>query len=1056
MIYHKIIALIFFLLICLGVLGQEFTLKGRVQYSDGTSARGVSISGPSRKSQAYSDGNGDFLLNNIQFGERVLFSRLGCRDTIYTIKDRSFLTAVITVEAKVLDLVEVNTGYQRIPRERSTGAFERVDNQALNRIVSTNIMERLEGNSSLMFDKVDGRPSVTLRGISTIEGNTDLLIILDNFPYEGDFSNINPNDVESVSLLKDASAASIWGARASNGVVVITTKQGRLNQKSRIGLLSSTQLISKPDLYYNRQISSRDLIEVEQLLFDKGAYKSTENSTQKTYLSPVVELLIAHREGDIDELVLQDRLYGLSQIDSRDQYLSNVYRMGLNQQYSLSVSGGTAKAKYHVSGGYDRNVSSLSAPHSRLSFRANNDFEISDRLKLNASFAYVDLSDQNGYTGYTTNSSFFRPYINLIDNSGGEIPQYQMRASYAQDMAAAGKFVDWSSYPLREKDNAVSRQVAQNLLAGMSINYRVFKGANLGVTYRYERDANKVTRLRKKESFFTRDLVNRFTTFATDGTPQRNIPWGDVYAWEGQDAQIHNLRGQVTYDKTIDEHQINFLGGIEVRSLKRTLTATGEYGYDADRLLFQHVDYKTPVRNPLNGANQYIPYMGDYGGWQNNFISQFGNVAYSFKNRYTINASARRDASNQFGLATNEKWNPLWSTGLSWSIADEPFFSFDQFSSLRLRTTYGETGNMDPGKSAVPIIRYQTLDNYTKELRAVIANSANPELRWERNKMWNIGLDFATAGHKWTGSVEYYNKKSIDLFGPALNDITTGLGSLITKNIANMNGDGLEARLEGTFGNDILTWRSTVLYNYNRNKVTKYLENTNRTSAANVTRGNDLLGIREGKPLYSIISYPFVGLDTEGNLISRLDGKDSKDYQAIINADKDNLVYSGPATPVHFGNIINHVMYKGLYLEINLAFKMGHYYRRPGLYYSNVLNMQNLGHGTADIADRWKSPGDEKITNVPALKYPASMEDNIYSVSDILVEKADNLRIQYVNIGYSVKMLKIREQTVPIRINFNIANVGVLWRANRSGLDPDFPYSIPLPRTYALSINANF
>jgi TonB-linked SusC/RagA family outer membrane protein len=1051
----------FILWVCLtllssNVLGQGFTLKGRVQHKDGSAVNGASIAGINRSNRSNSDHDGFFLLHNSRVGDSIMFRCIGFRDTIHVVGNGDFLTMVMTEEMRALDVVEVSTGYQQIPKERATGSFEKIDNDALNSVVSTNILDRLEGNSSLMFDKDSGRPSVTLRGLSTIEGNTDLLIILDNFPYEGDLSNINPNDVQSISLLKDASAASIWGARASNGVIVITTKQGLQNQKPSIRFLSNTQAISKPDLYYYRQISSEDLIDVEQILFDKGAYTNAENSAQKTYLSPVVELLIAHREGDIDDRQLQTRLLDLGQIDSRDQYLEHLYRVGLHQQYNLSASGGTPKTKYHVSGGYDRNVNSLSARHSRLSFRANNDFEISSRLKLNTSLAYAELSDQSGYTGYTTNNTFFRPYINLLDNEGNEISHYQIRTAYAQDMQASGKFVDWARYPLREKEDDTRRQAAQNLLASMSINYRAFDGINLGVTYRYERDRNALTTLRGKESFFTRDLVNRFTTFAADNTPQQHIPWGDVYALRDNDALTHNVRGQIAYEKTIGDQQINFFGGLEIRSLKRTLTATGEYGYDGDRLLFQHVDYINPVRNPISGANQYIPYLGDYGSWQNNFISQFANAAYSFKNRYTINASARRDASNQFGLTTNEKWNPLWSTGLSWSIAEEPFFSSNWVSSLRLRTTYGVTGNMDPNKSAVPIIRYQTLDNFTQQIRAVIANPANPELRWERNKMWNVGLDFVTVGRRLSGSIEYYTKKSVDLFGPALNDITTGLGSRITKNIANMEGHGLESRLEGELAHHDFRWRYTILYNYNRNKVTRYLENINRTSATNISRGNDLLGIREGKPLYSIISYPLVGLDAEGDVISRLDGEDSKDYQRIINADKDNLVFSGSATPVHFGNVINHVMYKGLYIEVNLSFKAGHYYRRPGLYYANVLNMRALGHGTAEIADRWREPGGENFTNVPALKYPASLGDNIYSVSEVLVEKADNLRLQYVNLGYDIKRYRIKGQMIPIRVNFNMTNIGVLWRANKSGLDPDFPSSLPQPKTYALGINANF
>lgn len=236
------------------------------------------------------------------------------------------------------------TGYQNLPRERATGSFSRVDSSLLQRRISTDVLGRLEDNvPGLAFNRSAMAGGVnnpiSIRGRSTLFANANPLILLDNFPYEGDVSAINPNDVESVTVLKDAAAASIWGARAGNGVIVITTRKGKRNQAPTVSLTSNITISDKPDLYAQPRISTADHIELEKTLFARNFFSSDETSANHPALSPVTELLIAQRDGHLSAAQAQQQIEALKGRDLRDDYSRYLYRKSVNQQYALQVNG---------------------------------------------------------------------------------------------------------------------------------------------------------------------------------------------------------------------------------------------------------------------------------------------------------------------------------------------------------------------------------------------------------------------------------------------------------------------------------------------------------------------------------------------------------------------------------------------------------------------------------------------------------------------------------------------------------------------------------------------
>ncbi|RZL07222.1 MAG: SusC/RagA family TonB-linked outer membrane protein, partial [Pedobacter sp.] len=266
------------------------------------------------------DAFGKFNINLRNGTHQFLVTRAGYSSKEVTIVIPETNNTVIFLDPVItsLDEVVINTGYQKLSRERSVGSYTQLSNQLLEQQVSTNILTRLESiTNGLTSDRSSssGNGKFIIRGISTLKANREALIIVDNFPFEGDLDNINPNDIESITVLKDAVAASIWGTRAGNGVVVITTKSGRYNQPLKIGLNVNYNMSGKPDLYQLREITTSEYIDTEIFLFDKGAYNSRINDVAKTPLTPIIEILVAKRDGLLSAIDAESQINYLRGID---------------------------------------------------------------------------------------------------------------------------------------------------------------------------------------------------------------------------------------------------------------------------------------------------------------------------------------------------------------------------------------------------------------------------------------------------------------------------------------------------------------------------------------------------------------------------------------------------------------------------------------------------------------------------------------------------------------------------------------------------------------------
>ena len=1033
------------------VASAQIRIKGKVRDKEGKGIEGVTVTLFSGQQKAYSKKDGDFDLDNILAGDSLLFSCIGFEDLLYVLEKVEFVNVVLRDQPHVLDMVTVSTGYQHLPKERVTGSFSIVDNDLFNQQVSTDVLSRLEAVANgLVVDRgTTPVPRITVRGLSTIRGPKDALIIVDNFPYEGNIENINPNEVEHITILKDAAAASIWGARAGNGVIVITTKKARTEQPLTIGFNSNLTVGSRPDLSYIRQMSTSDFIDVEQYLYEEGHYDSWINSTNKRVLSNVVEIL---KSNSTDT---QQQINRLRDIDVRDDFKRYFYKRSTNQLYALSLSGGTAVMGWRASLGHDNNLSNLDARYDRTTLRFHNTYRPIKNLQLFAEINYVRSGQKNGRPGYGTifQGGGILPYAQFADQDGTPLPIVKGHSMSYLETAGNGKLLDWKYYPLEDYRHTPSIGSTQDLLINTGGSYEFFKGFDLDVRYQHQRQTVNGRSLYDVESYYARDLINNFTQIRTDGTVIHNVPVGGILDQSNTALNSNSFRGQLNYSNIWARHEINALAGTELRLKQNTGSSNRLYGYDDGILTFGTVDNRNTYPDFISGSQGYIPERSGLSDVQTNFVSNFANASYTFDQKYIFSISGRRDASNLFGLKTNDQWNPFWSSGLSWIVSNEQFYRGNLLPYLKLRATYGFSGNIDPSMSAVTTIRYVTNSPYTLSPFSQFENYYNPKLRWETSRIFNVGLDFNTKDNIISGSIEYYQKKGENLFGVSLMDYTLGVGSSIIQNVASMKGRGVDVELKSNNLRGDFKWQTALNFSHFREQVTDYYLSSTQASfflASNVP----ISGI-EGKPVYSIYGYRWAGLDPQtGDPQGYVDGELSKEYTVLTGNETEiyDLRYFGSAIPTLYGSLGNTFSFKGISVSLSLIYKLGYYYRRNSINYGSLFDNW-AGH--SDYALRWQNPGDEQHTNVPSFVYPnSSARDAFYQGSEILVEKGDHIRLQYVNLSYNVNnLIGGRNPFKNLQLYVNASSLGIIWRANKSNIDPDYNYtSNALPNTASYSV----
>lgn len=965
----------------------------------------------------------------------------------------------LTPNHAMLEEVTVNTGYQSLPKERATGSYSTIDNKLLNQRLSTSIIGRLEGMAPGLLFSPSPAPPMTVRGINSISSGKEPLIVVDNFPYQGNIENINPNDVLNVTILKDAAAASIWGARAGNGVIVITTKKGQLNQPLRISATMNGTYLAKPDVYSIKNISSADFIEVEKMLFDKGFYQPMEVDPIHPPFTPVVELLIKRRDGLVSQDEVDKKLAYFAKQNILDDFDRYWYSSGWNQQYNINMNGGSKQLAWLFSLGYDKNSSNLQDKSDRLTMRINNQYQIVNQLKLTTEVVATQNRLTAGRQPYrdatliNNGQKYLYPYAKLVGDDGVALPLINHFRSTYVDTAGNGHLEDWRYYPFAERDANSNKTTAIDLLTNLALRYDLSKSIRLEARYQYEKQQSNTAFNQLPSSYFARYMINSYAQDLGGGNWQFPVPKGGILDDKIETLESNSFRLQTDLSHVWGKHSLFGVAGFEAGLTKIRSNAYRTFGYKQENNNFVEIDYATLFPQYFYPAVRLPIFSGRYiSGTNNGRVSYYVNGSYDYDKKYILTFSARKDQSNLFGSRTNERTVPLWSAGVSWNVLEERFIRIPELSLLKLRLTYGYNGNMNPNSSAITIIYHYP---GTGELPpySYIGSFPNANLRWEKVRNLNLGLDFISRNNRLSGRLEIFRKKITDLSTTVPIDYTAGFQT-VPMNAATMYGKGVELELSGNIGNKAFQYVPTLMLSFISNKISEdYLAHNSRVSS--YVGGSGVTTI-PGKSPYSVLSYRFAGLNPDnGNPIGILKGEQTEKYSEITSKSTlDDIVYHGSSIPTVFGSFRNSFVWKNFNLAIQILYKGKYYFRKPTILYGSLYGA-SLGH--TDFSLRWQKAGDENSTTVPSMQFPLqdSQRDSFYRYSEATIEKGDHVRLQDINLSYSFSKTMFGK-VYALQLYTVANNLGIIWRANKKDIDPDYIKEIGQPYNLSLGVKANF
>jgi len=976
------------------------------------------------------------------------------------------------------EVTVVNTGFQKINRENITGSVATVTSKDIEKRNSINVMDNLEG---IVPGLVQYQGKATIRGTSTMEASTGILVVVDGLPIEGSIADVNPYDIETVTVLKDAAAAAIYGARASNGVIVVSTKKATEKGKTAIEASANVTITEKPDYSYNNFMSPSQQVDWESTYYKwwfnggggtvKQPIQDFENGIAMGQpITPVQHAYYQLTTGRIDQTELNGRLADYKKNDFAKEYHDRALLKSVVQQYNLALRTNNGKAQNSFVLNYmNDNKGIINAFDRRINLHYKGGYSVDKWLDIdyginsvigrerahNNQFAltpfnvspYLKLFNDDGSRAYYTNNRF-----NIYNNVGQSRPELQSAVFNHMDELERD-FVNTSSLNTRYY---------------LNLNIKPFNGLSLQPMFQYEDIRTDVSGYSEEDSYTMRWLHNVYTYRYEDPITKAvsypsYIPKGGKLATSSLRSPNYTARFQANFDRTFNKHRFIALAGMEFRQTRSYGTTGVLLGYDdqlqthlTNTVNFDAMDEKK--MGTLWNANyplyQYhfaeAVSMGLQKDIMHRFASAYANLTYTFDQKYNLFGSLRKDYADLFGGDEKYRGRPLWSVGASWVASNEDFIrQYSWVNYLKVRASYGLTGNIR-NVSAL-LVGTAGINNLTQEPNATVSNPPNPQLRWEKTATSNIGVDFSLFESRLRGTLDLYKRKGTDLFAQKRLDPSEGFASMVINN-ASMVNSGLEFNFSydwfrpnasGGFG-----WTSNLTSSYNKNRVTDVDELT-KNPITLAAWGS----YRKGYPVHSLYSFRFAGLDDMG-MAQWYNTAGVPTKTSLGPTESEAIVFSGSADPRVTMGFNNDFSYRGFTLSIFAMYYGGHYFRaRPvPLAYPSA----NYGAMPSFLLDSWTPENTD--TDIPGSgQYYQIAPSNQYYYSDNLVRRADFIKIRNIALGYLLPSdLATRIKAKNLKVRFQLNNPRSLWiRQKDVHIDPETG-GAPVQTSFVLGINANF
>ena len=1083
---------------------QSRKVKGKVLDEEGIPLPGVAVMIKGTSIGTATDIDGNFSLDIPEDKTIIVVTFVGMSPKEVDVSGKDQVT--VTLKSDLTDIEEVVvTGFQKIDRRLFTGAATKISAEEAKVDGMVDIGRMIEGKAAgVSVQNVSGTfgaaPKIRVRGAASIYGDQKPLWVVNGVVLEdvvdvspdelssGDaetlisssVAGINSDDIESFQILKDASATALYGARAMNGVIVITTKKGTTG-KPIVNITSEFTARLKPRYSEYDIMNSQDQMSVFLEMQNKGSFNHAD--------------MVRDQHGgvfykmyeEINKYNSSTDKYGMGNTpEARAKFLQKyemantdwfdeLFKTSVAQNYSLSISSGSESSRYYVSASFYNDPGwTVADDVKRYTTRLRGDFDINDKLNLALSasgsireqkapgtfdrvedvvnggvsrdfdinpFSFalntsrtMRVKDDNGNLEYYRRNWAPFNILNEIDNNHIDFTvldlDIQGELAYKIHPKIDYKFVGSIRYVMNTQEHKINESSNTSMAYRSAVEHTV-------------REANK---------FLYEDPED------PNAIPQVVLPSGGFYNRIDNKLVSYYLRNTINYNNTFNDiHSVNWLSGQELRYADRQESFSNGYGYQWNRGGIPFTDYRILKQNIQGG----FPYFG-MGESFDRFVAFFTNIAYSYKGRYTLGVTGRMDGSNQLGESIDARWMPTWNVSGKWNIKEENFMnSLNFISHLSIRGTYGLVGSMGPARNSSLILKNDvTFRPYQSEIEPYmyIDELENSELTWEKLYEANVGLDIGFLNNRISLETDFYKRSSFDLIAQIQ---TSGIGGEAWKfaNYADMESKGVEFSL-GTKNIRMsnFSWETNITFAYNENEITN-LKSKPRIYDLIKAEGGPL----EGYPVRSLFSIPFEGLDESG--LPQFTNEDGESVREVFFQGRETefLKYEGQIDPKVTGGFGNIFKYKNLRLNVFMTYQFGNVIR---LYPSFDNNYSDWAAMTNDFKDRWVVPGDENKTNIPTIVSSRVNSDitglkksyNSYNYSDQRVAKGDFIRLKEVSLSYKLPPSALEFVGFKsAQVKFQATNLHLIYSDDKlNGQDPEFfgsgGVAMPVPKQFTFTV----
>ncbi|TKC65310.1 SusC/RagA family TonB-linked outer membrane protein [Pedobacter hiemivivus] len=1044
---------------------QPINIKGKILGQDGEPLVGASVHVKGHKITSLTDRKGEFSLTDVPENATLVISYVGYVSKEIKAGMRSADLGAITLLMSMSELLEVgvviNTGYQVISPERVTGSFGVVTGRRLEARLAIDLKSALEGQlAGVVLDK---KGNIEIRGVSTFGAEKNPLVVVDGYPIEGGIDNVNPLNISSVTVLKDGVAASIYGSRAANGVIVITTKGGA-NGGPRLTYNGLVNYVSKPNLNDLNRSSSSDYIDAELDLFKQDP--NAASTVAKGNMSRVTYLMMQVRENKISEAEAMAEINRLCNVDGLKQFEDQYFRPEISNQHNFNISGATEKNSYNVALNLlNTRENFIQSNSNRLILDVKNEWRPFKFLTAGATVNIVYNNRLTPYDDYTkminyNAASILQPYTDLVDGNGNSAAVWGLSQYKMDTYKKTPGMKDWTNIPLNDLSKMTRRNVDFQTRLGGFVRARLVEGLTAEFGGSWQRGSTQMKEFRDVDSYAVRIAYNDATSLKN--TANHYLPDGSLVDESRNISENWTVRSQLNYNRGFDnnKHRVTALVGNEIRKLtfdnNRIETRVGYNSTAGSFVPMNLKDYNSTVyTSDMLMGRQILLDPGKYEYRDNRFVSWYGNGSYEYDNRFILSGSIRLDLTNFFGTDPKYRYRPLWSVGGTYKLAEEEFIKNDWINRLNLRASYGVSGNISLNQGPFLILSTGSFNNYTGGVSYGVASPPNNQLRWERTNIVNFGIDFAAWNHRFNASLDYYTKNSTDLLAAEAADPTSGFAT-VTKNAGEMSNSGVELALNmDLIRSNNFRWNMGTNISYNYNKVKSY--NVVRNYASSYATAGGILV--KNYPADGLWGYRFAGLSNLGETqVYNAANAVIKPGDAVTS----DVAYLGTLRPKYDLSLINTFTYKSWDLTMLFISKLGHKFRKDNFSGSNYLNRH--------VSERWQKPGDENHTIYPVLQ-AWNMDMFYFPYTDVVIGNASYVKLRDLTLSYNfdklAKKLKMSNAKVFVqgRNLFRITAKGVdidpeTAEVNTSGgtgaaTEQGFT-SLPLPRELFFGVTFSF